>query len=196
MEVNEAIRKYNPFNRYTYKDYESWDGNERCELIDGEIYLMSAPSVNHQKASVELSRQLANFLIDKKCQVFASPFDVCLSGKGDNDYIVLQPDILVVCDKSKLDTKRCNGAPDLVIEIVSPSSATLDRFKKLNLYLIAGVREYWIVDPDFKGVAVHILENDKYVISTYESDAIIPVNVLDGCEIILTDVFDSALKEL
>jgi Uma2 family endonuclease len=101
----------------------------------------------------------------------------------------VQPDIVVICDDSILDEKRCNGAPDMVIEVVSPSSSRLDRFKKLDKYLRAGVREYWIADLDAKAVAAYILENGKYIISAYEYGDTISVNILPGCEIALCDVF-------
>ena len=117
-EVNEAARKYDRDKRYTYADYESWDDENRYELIDGVVYMMSAPSIEHQGILVELSRQLANFLVGKPCRVFVAPCDVCISGLGDEDDSVVQPDIFVVCDESKLDKKYCNGAPDMVIEIL------------------------------------------------------------------------------
>ena len=191
LEVNEALRKYNSLGRkLTYADYASWDDENRYELIDGVAYFISAPTVAHQSILMELSRQLANYLIGKPCKVFAAPFDICLFGKGDDDDTVVQPDVIVICDRSKIENGRyCNGAPDLVIEILSPSSSKRDRFIKLNKYLQAGVREYWIVDPDHKGVTVHILENDKYMIYAYEDNDVLPVNVLDDCDILLADVF-------
>ena len=192
MEVEETARKYERAERpgrYTYADYASWDDENRYELIDGVAFIMSAPSTVHQRILTEMLRQLANFLYGKQCEVFIAPFDVCLNARGDDDDTVVQPDILVICDDSKLDKKRCNGAPDLVIEIVSPSSSRHDRFKKLNKYLYAGVREYWIVDPDDKILTVHVLEDSKYVIGAYGSDDSVPVNVLEGCEINLSEVF-------
>jgi len=189
MEVKETARKYNQPGLYTYLDYASWDDDIRYELIDGEVYMMSAPLVEHQRILRKLFVQLANFLDEKQCEVFIAPFDVCLTGKGDLDDTVVQPDILVICDHSKLDEKRYNGAPDLVIEILSPSNSRHDRIRKFKKYLQVGVREFWIVDPVEKGVAVHILENGKYVINVYEGDETISVSVLDGCEITLQDVF-------
>jgi len=191
MEVNETARKYDFPERYTYADYEKWDDDIRYELIDGKAYMMSAPSVEHQRIITKLLRQLANFLDGKPCEVFVSPFDVCLYGKGDNDDTVVQPDILVVCDASKLDKKRLNGTPDMAIEIISPTTSRHDRITKLSRYQRAGVREYWIVDPDYKDVAVHILENGKYVINTYEDTETISVTILDGCEIVLPEIFSS-----
>ena len=192
MEVSEAIRKYNPQKPYTYADYASWDDDIRCELIDGEIIVMDAPSFEHQGILMELSRQLANFLVGKQCRVFAAPCDVCLNGKGDEDDTVVQPDIVVICDELKLiDKKKCNGAPDMAIEVLSPSTLRYDRIRKLDKYLQTGVREYWIVDPVDKSVDVHILENDKYVITAYQRNEAISVHVLDGCIIELQMVFST-----
>ena len=189
MEVEETVKKYERTGKYTYADYASWDDGNRYELIDGAAYMMSAPIVAHQRISRELLRQIANFLAGKQCEVFNAPFDVCLNARGDSDDTVVQPDLLVICDSSKLDKKRCNGAPDMIIEIVSPSSSKHDRFIKLNKYLKAGVREYWIVDPDDNILNAHVLENGKYVISVHGSEDTVSVHVLEGCEINLPDVF-------
>jgi len=172
---------------YTYTDYCQWTEGERWELIDGEAYAMSpAPSWIHQDVSAEILTQLRLFLKDKPCVALAAPFDVRLN-PDDGDNTVVQPDLIVVCDRAKLDDNCCNGAPDLVVEILSPSSAKRDRFIKLSAYRRAGVREYWIVDPDTKTVSVHILQDGEYIIRVY--DAAIPVHVLEGCEIDLTGVF-------
>ena len=128
--------------RYTYLDYYSWDDGERWELIDGVAYAMSpAPAPKHQTISRELLVQIANFLKGKPYEVFHAPFDVRLNADSDDD-TVMQPDIFVVCDKSKIDDKGCNGAPDMIIEILSPSTAKRDIVLKFNAYLQAGVREY------------------------------------------------------
>jgi len=191
MEVREAAEKYN------YNDYASWDDGKRYELIDGTIYLMSpAPSEKHQEVSGELYRQLANFLKGKPCKVFSAPFDVCLRGKGDYEDTIVQPDILVVCDKSKLDGKRCNGAPDMIIEVLSPSSVIHDTHIKLNKYLEAGVREYWIADPENKTITVHVLRNNEYVVNIFgieddKRNKTISVYVLDGCVMDIKEVFET-----
>ena len=190
-EVHEAVRKYDEDKLYTYTDYKSWDDDNRYELIDGVVYKFSAPSAAHQLILGELYRQLANFLKGKSCMVFVAPFDVCLTGLGDDDTTVVQPDVLVICDESKLaDGKRCNGAPDMTIEILSPSTSRRDLFIKLEKYKAAGVREYWIVSPDAKAVNVHILVNGQYVITSYGSTDTIPVSVIEGCGIDLAEVFD------
>ena len=175
--------------RYTYADYCTWDNSERWELIDGVAYAMApGASEGHQEISFELSRLFGNLLKSKPCKAFAAPFDVRLSADGDDDTVV-QPDLLVVCDRSKLDGKSCNGPPDLVIEILSPSSVSRDKWVKFNLYQRSGVREYWIVDPDSKTVMVHTLEDGRYMTSAYGGSESVPVGVLEGCVIELGDVF-------
>jgi len=176
--------------RYTYADYCQWDDGERWELIDGVSYLMSpAPLRTHQGISRELTRQLANFLIGKPCKVYAAPFDVRLNADTYDDTVV-QPDLLIVCDSSKLDDKGCTGAPDMVIEILSPSTGRHDKLVKFQTYQKAGVREYWIVDPDTRTVQVNILENGKYVAAMYGDTGIAPVHILEGCTVNLRDVFE------
>ena len=177
------------FTRYTYADYCEWDDSERWELIDGIPYAMASPSAIHQRILLELSRQLADFMDDKPCEVFIAPFDVCLNAAGDDDDDVFQPDIMVVCDDAKITEKNINGAPDMVIEILSPSSAKHDKFLKFNKYQRAGVREYWIVDTDTKTIQAHILENGRYFTMSYGEAGTIPVHTLDGCIISLPDVF-------
>ena len=183
----ETIRKD---KHYTAADYASWDDNERYELIDGVPYKMMspAPSKAHQSILLELAGQLRDFLKGKACRVFIAPFDVFLNLAGSDD-IVVQPDIVVICDKSKLDDKGYKGVPDFVAEILSPSTAGYDRVIKFNTYLRAGVREYWIVDPDSRTVQVNLMEAGKYVANAYADADIAPVHVLKGCEIILSDVF-------
>jgi len=179
------------YQRYTYADYCTWDDGERWELIDGIPYSMSpAPSPAHQTLSSRIHYQLFGYLKDKSCKVFAAPFDVRLNAAGDDDSDVVQPDLVVICDRSKIDSKGCNGAPDLVIEILSPSTVKQDKLLKFNMYQRAGVREYWIVDPDSRMVQAHILENGRYYIKSYAETDTIPVYVLDGCEISLPDVFE------
>jgi len=173
--------------RYTYADYCTWDDSERWELIEGVPYAMSpAPSPVHQRLSSRLHRQLANFLDGKPCEVFHAPLDVRLNADDEDDTVV-QPDLVVVCDRSKIDEKGCKGAPDVVIEILSPSTARRDRMVKFQQYQQAGVREYWIVDPDTKTVQVCILKDGLYFVTPYADTA--PVTVLPGCSINLQEVF-------
>lgn len=151
--------------KYTYQDYVTWSDDERWEIIDGEAYNMTpAPSTLHQRISRELLRQFANYLIEKTCEVFAAPYDVIIDGDKENSQNIVQPDLLVVCDKKKLESgKYCLGAPDLIIEILSPSTAKKDLLTKRKLYEKFGVKEYWIADPENKDITVFILQkDDKY----------------------------------
>lgn len=176
---------------YSYANYCSWTGNERWELIEGMPYAMSpAPSWFHQEIIGSIHYQLYGFLKDKSCKAFVAPVDVCLYGAGDNDQTVVQPDILVVCDNTKLKGNCCNGAPDMVIEVLSPTSVKHDRMIKFQQYQKAGVREYWIVDPETKSVSTHILNNGEYMIRVYFDSDKVPVHVLEGCMIDLAEVFD------
>ena len=182
----EALQKE---KRYTYADYCTWDDGERWELIDGIPYAMSpAPLVAHQAVVGNLHYQLFNFLKGHLCRVYLSPFDVRLNPDTDDDTVV-QPDLLVVCDKSKLDKRGCNGAPDMIIEVLSPSNTRRDTVLKLNTYKRAGVREYWIVDPDTKAVSAYLLKDGEYIIRAYADADTAPVHILEGCTISLQDVF-------
>ncbi|MCL2192321.1 MAG: Uma2 family endonuclease [Treponema sp.] len=187
--MSNAVRVDEEFaenRRYTYADYLEWEGPERYELFDGEAFMMASPSVAHQALLMGLSSAFDVWLQGKSCRVFAAPLDVRLFPREDrSDRTVVQPDLLVVCDKSKLDKGSVNGPPDLVIEIVSPSNTYSELLRKFNYYLKAKVREYWVVDPELKSVSVHIYENDRYISMTYNDNDRIPVTVLDGLEISL-----------
>jgi Uma2 family endonuclease len=147
--------------RFTYGDYLTWDDDQRWELIDGVPYNMSpAPTVRHQAISRELLTEFALHLRGNSCQVFAAPFDVRLPELDESDDLVetvVQPDLSVVCDRTKLDDAGCRGAPDLIVEILSPSTAHKDQKVKFDRYERAGVREYWIVDPTGSTVQIYTL---------------------------------------
>ncbi|MCL2109183.1 MAG: Uma2 family endonuclease [Oscillospiraceae bacterium] len=185
----EALRKE---RRYTYADYLTWDGDTRYELIDGVPYAFAAPNVRHQEVCGELFGQLRDFLKGKLCKVFIAPIDVRLNPQNADDTVV-QADVIVVCDHSKIGGNSINGAPDLVIEVLSPSTASYDLIVKLNRYRESGVREYWVIDPENNAVQVFIFNGDKNngcIINTYESECkSIPMNILDGCVIDLREIF-------
>ena len=175
--------------RFTYEDYCTWDDDERWELIDGIAYAMAAPSYIHQSISSSIHVQIGQFLRGKTCKVFSAPFDVRFNPNSKADTVV-QPDIVIICDKSKHDERGGIGVPDMVVEILSPSSVTHDMLRKYGLYLKAGVREYWIVDPWEKIVITHVLQNGKYERKIFEKTDSVPVFILDGCNVDLAEVFD------
>ena len=186
--------------KYTYADYLKWDDNERWELIEGEVYDMSpAPSYEHQSISGGISAQIWMFLKDKKCKILSAPFDVRFpEGVKDNNKIinVVQPDISVICDTSKIDKKGCQGAPDFIIEILSPSTASKDTIIKKELYEKNGVKEYWIIDPFHKIITAHLLGDDsKYGASkVYEGKGKVEVKTLPELLINFDDVFGAIEK--
>lgn len=144
---------------YTIDDVYALPEGERAELIDDQLYYMAPPSTKHQQIAGRLFNNISNYIFSKGglCEAFIAPFAVFLN--GDNKTYV-EPDISVICDKDKLTDKGCNGAPDWIIEVVSPSSKRMDYYMKLSLYRAAGVREYWIVDPLRESVTVYFMEED------------------------------------
>ena len=185
-------------DRFTFSDVLTWDENERIEIIHGEAFMMAPPSRIHQEISGEIFRQLANYLEGKRCKVYSAPFGVRLferdgDSPGDVDTVV-EPDISVVCNRSKLDDHGCKGAPDMLIEILSPSTLRHDQLVKLNLYQQAGVREYWIVDPMSKSVQVFLLDSEGFlrIHEVYGRTDVAKVNVLDGCFLELSKVFPAS----
>ncbi|MCB6346025.1 Uma2 family endonuclease [Enterocloster lavalensis] len=147
---------------YRLDDIYSLPEGQRAELIDGQIYYMAPPGTAHQRISTFLHGTIFNYINSKNgsCEVFHAPFAVFLQAEDKtNDLNYLEPDLLVICDKNKLDGKGCHGAPDWTLEIVSPSSRQTDYYKKLSLYQSSGVREYWIIDPAKEVVIVYDLAN-------------------------------------
>lgn len=179
--------------KYTYEDLLELDDGKRYELIDGIIYEMSAPTTLHQEIVGEIYAQLHDYLKGKKCKAFVAPLDVCLSGVRNpkKEYNVVQPDILVVCDENKITKDMgIQGAPDLVIEVLSPTSRKHDTFIKFNLYQYYGVKEYWIVDVEI-GVIYQYILNEKNIYTlpkTYEITEDIKVNILKNCIISLKEI--------
>lgn len=163
---------------YTTEDIYALPQGQRAELIDGQLYDMAQPGRIHQRLVSQISRIVGNYIADNngECEVYPAPFAVFLN-KDDKTYV--EPDISVVCDLSKLDSRGCNGAPDWIVEIVSPSSQRMDYLIKLFKYRMAGVREYWIVNPELRNVQVYLFD-DKEDFHQYSFDEDIPVNIYPG----------------
>ena len=169
MEITD-INQLDVNGTYTYADYLLWRFKEQVELLRGKLFKMSpAPREIHQRVSMYLSGELYNFFKDKTCRFYSAPFDVRIPAKGtkgttDNQiYTIVQPDLCVVCDLEKIDGRGCIGAPDLVVEILSPSNSRKDLKDKYEIYEEAGVPEYWIVDPDNKAFYRYVLQEDVYI---------------------------------
>ena len=180
---------------YTYADYLQWKFKERIELIKGIIFKMSpAPSSDHQEISVEITRVLANYLKGKPCKVYSAPFDVRLTKKSlinEDVKTVVQPDICVVCDRSKIDKRGCVGAPDIVVEIISPGNNKTELQNKYEVYEENGVQEYWIVSPQDKTFLKYTLSQDGvYVTSRLMSaEEEVTTPILPGFVLKLEEVF-------
>lgn len=170
----------------TLKQYESLPENRRVEVFDGIAYDMASPSQIHLSISMQLSTVINNYILRKKgpCHIFSTPFDVKLS---DQPLIIVQPDIMVICSEKKLDGKRCNGAPDFIIEIVSPGNPADDYIRKLYYYKNYSVREYWIVDPRRKTISVNYFEGNIISVQ-YPFDSIIKVNIYDDLFINFSEI--------
>ena len=184
--------------RYTYADYLTWLDDKRRELIDGFIHLLSAPNSIHARITHLTSWILESFVRKNKgkYRVFHAPFDVRLPLDNETTdgeiYNVVQPDICVICDLSKIDMKGCKGAPDLIVEVLSPSTLKYDLHYKLGLYEASGVREYWTINPKAKTVHIFLLQPDgTYDIGTeYETGQKAPVHIFEGLEIDLNELFE------
>lgn len=181
--------------RYTFANYLTWIDEKRRELIDGFVFMMSGPTRRHQKISGRLFLRFGNYLEKKKCEVYSAPFDVRLPKNGETDnnkiYNVVQPDIVIVCDQSKLDEKGCIGPPDLIVEILSANTSKKDLKDKFFLYEKSGVIEYWIAYPNEKSINVFILNpKGKYELKGMyvEGDTVSPSMLLD-LSLEIEDVF-------
>lgn len=165
---------------YTIDDIYSLPDGKRAELIDGKIYYMAPPGTKHQTLVMDVSYQIKDYIKrnNGKCSVFPAPFAVFLN---ENDKNYVEPDVSVICDKNKITDKGCNGAPDWVIEIVSPSSKQMDYYKKLFKYRTAQVREYWVVDPERELVTIYDFEKDSMKEYPFSKD--IPVGIYEGFSI-------------
>lgn len=154
---------------------------ERAELLDGELFMMATPTTTHQIVLIRLAMMIQNYIDSKKgkCMVMVAPFGVFLKN-DDKNYV--EPDVVVICDKDKLDNQGCHGAPDWAIEVVSPSSKTMDYHRKLEAYRTAGVREYWIIDPEKESVIVYDLEHEESP-AMYRFTDKVKTGIIDGLKI-------------
>jgi len=195
-----------PEEKYTCADYLTWPDEERWELLEGTAYSMSpGPNTAHQRLCGELFYQFKSFLQDKSCEVFLSPFDVYLPAGGETDFnrmdTVVQPDLSVICDPVKIIEKGCLGAPDLIVEILSPSTSKKDLSEKFRLYEKHGVREYWVVDPGNRFVQIfHLITEGKNrgrydagelipPAGRYEKNTIAASRVLEGFRLDVVEIF-------
>ena len=155
------------YGNYSYADYLTWTMDEMVEIIKGRIYKMSpAPKRIHQEISGNIFNKLYNCLQDQKCKVYSAPFDVRLpviSRRNEDIFTVVQPDICVICDPSKLDDAGCIGAPDITIEILSKGNNKKELRNKYEVYEESGVKEYWIIQPEDENMTVYTLVNSKYI---------------------------------
>ena len=179
---------------YTYADYLTWQFDERVELIKGFIRKMSpAPNRKHQEVSMTLAGIFYNILKNKKCKKFHAPFDVRLPiSSKKKDTTVVQPDLCIICDESKLDDQGCNGAPDLIVEILSPFNTKHDLDTKFRLYEEAGVKEYWIIQPTDQNILVYYLVDNKYYGSKpFVTEEFVESKVFPDLKINVSDVFEN-----
>lgn len=177
-------------NSYTEEDYYSLPEHIHAELVYGQFYFMAPPSRFHQEILMELSGTIRNYIKSKKgsCKVYPAPFAVKLFAEDTTDTTIVEPDISVICDPKKLTNHGCSGAPDWIIEIISPSTASHDYVRKLNLYLNAGVKEYWIVDPRTEKIFVYPLEEEDLKIENYTFQDKIKVNIYDDLWIDFSEI--------
>lgn len=177
---------------WTYGDYKEWElkPGERYELIGGVAYSMSAPGTVHQLIATALAGEFYAYLKGKPCKLIIPPFDVRLFyAEDETDDTVVQPDLTVVCDAGKLGKEGCRGAPDMTVEILSPSNTAVEMIRKRNLYLDAGVREYWVVDPESRCIEVYHLKEGRYVLQAFRAGDTVQSEVLAGLAIPLPALF-------
>jgi Uma2 family endonuclease len=190
------LDQLDPLGIYSYADYLLWQFQERIELFKGKVFPMAAPGRMHQQFSGQLYLAIGNYLVGKSCKIYPAPFDVRLPDskrkpKFDGDiYTVVQPDLCVVCDIEKLDDRGCLGAPDLIVEILSPGNTKKEMSNKFRLYEEAGVQEYWVVEPQDRFVLIYVLRGEEFVgLRPVTEDQPLTSTILPGLTIDLATVF-------
>ena len=179
--------------RFTWADYQQWPDEQRCEIIDGQVYDMTpAPGTSHQELLMNLAARIYEYLKDKPCKIFVAPFDVRLSEKKENRNScsnVVQPDISIICDQKKIDEKGCVGAPDMVVEILSASTASKDQVKKRRLYERHGVKEYWLIHPIERYAHIYALKGDNFeFIGVFDDTATLESQLFTGLAVKMAEI--------
>jgi len=186
------LNQLDPSKSYTYADYLTWQFQERVELIKGKLFKMSpSPKRKHQSCVVNLVNEIHSFLKGHSCKVYIAPFDVPLPKEASSTYTVVQPDLCVVCDPNKLDEAGCVGAPDLIVEILSPATTKKDKTDKYDLYQESGVLEYWIVYPEEEFIEAFVLKGKHYQRKgIYLKGEQMTTDILKGFNLNVDDVFE------
>lgn len=190
--VNEPFTEY---GKYSYADYLTWQMDEMVEIIKGKVFksAAAAPKRVHQEVALKVARKLGDYLEKKSCKIFVAPFDVRLpvkSKRNEDIYTVVQPDICVVCDRSKLDEAGCLGAPDLIIEILSPGNNRKELKYKYEVYEESGVKEYWVIHPNEQTLLIYTLTSGKYIPSRlFTHGDIVNSECIEGFSLDLEYVF-------
>lgn len=203
MAVIKSFSQLDPNGVYSYADYLSWKIEQALEIIKGKVFKMAAPSTPHQRLSWKLVRIIDKHFEGHSCEAFFAPFDVRLldkkrSTKADKDiYTVVQPDICIICDTQKIDNRGCLGAPDLMIEILSPGNSKHEMKIKKDLYAESGVREYWIVDPTSETVSRYNIEAEGIFGRPYifVSDEVMPSGIFPDFLLQLNELFPETNNE-
>ena len=193
---NKVEEPFTEYGRYTYADYLTWQIDEMVELIKGRVFRQAAaPKVNHQRVAGKVFTELSNFLRDKKCEAFIAPFDVRLpvkSKKNEDIDTVVQPDICVICDPEKIDELGCVGAPDLVVEILSPGNNKKELQNKYEVYEESDVKEYWVIHPNEYTLLIYTLSEGKYFASKlFTVGDIVSSEAIEGFKLNLEEVFQN-----
>ncbi|KRQ87645.1 hypothetical protein ABG79_00446 [Caloramator mitchellensis] len=177
--------------KYTYQEFLEITKDKRAELIDGEIYLWTSPSTEHQRTVGRLFAKFLDLFSERECEPLIAPYDVIFENEATNEKHVVQPDIAVICDKSKLTKDNYRGVPKLIVEVLSPSNASFDYIRKMDLYARFGVGEYWIASPKSKTIQVFVLQDGVYFeYATFSKDDLVKSSCFDNVEMKLNEIYD------